>query len=75
MEKDFEFFMKNINTFYEQYGPSFIAVKGERVIGVYESLERAVVETSKSHKIGTFLVQQCVENPETLVAHFSGIIQ
>lgn len=72
MTKDYEFFLKNLASLYKRYGPQFVAIKDEQVLGAYQTLEEAVMETAKTYALGTFLVQQCAENPESLVAHFAG---
>ena len=72
MPNDYAFFLDNISTLYKQYGDSFLAIKDGRILGAYKTLEDAVVETAKTHALGSFLVQQCVDNPESLVAHFAG---
>lgn len=37
----------------------FVVIKGEQLIGVYDDELAAVRETSKTHELGTFLVQKC----------------
>lgn len=41
------------------YGHKFIVIKDCKVIGVYESRQEALYETSKIAKMGTFAVQEC----------------
>ena len=74
MTRDYDFFLKNLHSLYERYGPVFVAIKDEKILGIYPSLELAVEETAKKHALGTFIVQRCVENPDSLVAHFAGNI-
>lgn len=57
--KDFEYFLENYNKFYKDYGHKFIVIRNEQVIGVYESAIDAINNTSKTHPIGTFIVQEC----------------
>jgi len=74
MKDDFAYFIENVTALYEQYGPSFVAIKNEHILGVFSTLEDAVSETAKSHMLGSFIVQLCAKNPESLVAHFAGNI-
>lgn len=57
-EKDFNWFLENYKSLYAEYGLSFIAIKNEKVIGVYKSFAEGVNETRKTEADGTFIVQQ-----------------
>ena len=72
MTNDYAYFLQNVTELYKQHGPAFVAIKDECVLGVYTTLEEAVIETARSHELGTFIVQQCAESPESLIAHFAG---
>jgi len=59
LEKEFDFFVSNKKEFVKKYKGKYIAIKGHKVLGAYNSLPEAVNETSKSEELGTFLVQEC----------------
>lgn len=71
MDSDFEFFKRNMVDLYKEYGDRFIVIKDERVLGVYDSFEKAINETLKTEKLGDFLVQQCTDND----ANFTHVFQ
>jgi len=69
---DYDYFTNNLATLYKQYGRRFLVIKNEQVIGTYNSFDDAFNETTKTEKLGTFLTQECVENPEDLILTFQG---
>ena len=58
LTREFEFYLAHQEEMVEQYDGKVIALKGGRVLGVYDSELAAVTELQKSHELGTFLVQR-----------------
>lgn len=58
LRREFEFYLAHQEEMVEQYDGRVIALKGGRVLGVYDSELAAVTELQKSHALGTFLVQR-----------------
>jgi hypothetical protein len=69
-ESDYNYFIENLKSLYKEYGGKFLAIKDEAVIGSYDSFLDAFYETVKTQKLGTFIIQECVDDPEKLVQHF-----
>ena len=65
LEEEFNFYLKNQSELVEKYNGKFIVIKGHEVIGVYDDELQAVMETSKQHELGTFLVQKCEPGEES----------
>ena len=59
LEKEFNYYLQHQAELIRKYKGKFIAIKGDVVIGAYESDLEAVEEVSKLHELGTFLVQKC----------------
>ncbi len=59
LEKEFKYYIKNQKDLVKKYNGKFIVIKNEKVIGSYDDEIRAVEETAKTEKLGTFLVQKC----------------
>lgn len=57
--KDFEWFVFNNKRLFKKYGEKFLAIKDQKVIGVFDNYADAVRQTSLKEKLGTFIVQQC----------------
>jgi hypothetical protein len=60
LEPEFEFYKAHQDELTKKHLGKFIVIKGESVIGVYDSEMDAYLETEKSHKVGTFLIQHCL---------------
>jgi hypothetical protein len=59
LQKEFDYFLEQQDELVKEHRGKFVVIKNQRVLGVYDSELEAVVETSKSEKLGTFLVQKC----------------
>lgn len=57
--KDFKWFLENYNDLFLKYGRKFLAIKDQKVIGVYDEAGEAVRQTMKSEELGSFIVQKC----------------
>jgi fibrillarin-like rRNA methylase len=71
-DQDFEYFIQNMGSFYEQYGHKFLAIKNKNILGAYDSFNIALDETLKNNDVGTFIIQECFKNREESVNHFQG---
>ena len=69
---DYDFFINNLTALYKEYGHRFLAIKNETVIGAYNSFDDALTETLKTEAPGTFLIQECVADPNDLILTFQG---
>ncbi len=59
LEKEFKYYLANQDELLKKYSGKIIVIKGEKVIGVYNSELEALSETRKEHELGTFLIQKC----------------
>lgn len=59
LQQEFEYYISHQAELVEKYSGKYIVIKNRKVIGVYDSEDMAVTETSKSETLGTFLVQLC----------------
>ncbi|WP_027064553.1 hypothetical protein [Maribacter sp. Hel_I_7] len=64
LEKEFKFYLDNQSALLETYGGSFIVIKGNEVLGSYNSEIEALTESRKSNEVGTFLIQKCSPGDE-----------
>jgi len=65
MEKEFRYYLDHQAELVAKYDGKFIAIKDEKVVGVFDSELKAVQETAKHHSLGSFLVQKCEPGPES----------
>lgn len=64
LEKEFRYYLDNQDELVKKYKGKVIAIKNQKVIGVYDSEITAIQETSKNESLGTFLVQKCTLDKE-----------
>ena len=58
LQPEFEFYLSHQDEMVEKYDGKYIVIKDKAVLGAYDDELSAVVETQKSHELGTFLVQK-----------------
>jgi hypothetical protein len=58
LEKEYDYFLSHKDTLFANYFNRVIVIKGEEVIGDYDTKEEALRETIKKHELGTFLIQE-----------------
>jgi hypothetical protein len=56
---EFDYYLKHQDELVKEYNGKFIVIKGQKVIGAYDSELDAVQKTAEQHEMGTFLVQKC----------------
>lgn len=59
LEKEFIYYIEHQDEMVKKYNGRVIVIKDQQVIGDYNSEVEAIEETSKTHPLGTFLVQKC----------------
>jgi len=71
LEKEFEYYLKNQEQLVKQYSGRVLVIKNCTVIGVYDSDQEAIEETTKQHELGTFLVQLCEAGVDSVTQTFN----
>lgn len=61
-DMDYQWFLDNYDELYQKYGDSYIAIKNQKVLGVYTSFAQGVLTTQKTEEPGTYIVQHCNGN-------------
>jgi hypothetical protein len=59
LEREFRYYLAHQDELVRQYSGKVLAIKGQKVIGVFDSEAEAVHTTAKAHELGTFIVQRC----------------
>jgi len=68
---ELNFFIENQASLVEMYLGKYIVLKGNKVVGVYDSALQAYLEAQKKHKIGSFMIQSCIPGPEAYTVTIS----
>lgn len=61
LEKEYRYFESVASELAKTHLHKFAVIKGEKVIGIYDTMQEALKKTAKDHKLGTFIIQQCEE--------------
>ena len=57
LEREFEFYRRNRDVLAEKHDGKFITIKGEKVMGVFDSHREAFDSVYPEHKRGTVCIQ------------------
>ena len=66
---EFEYYLSQKADFLRQYQGKIIVLKDKKILGIYDDRLKAIQETAKTHKIGTFLVQEVTESAHEALYH------
>jgi len=70
LEKEFKYYLEHQKELLKEYKGKYVVIKDCEVIGAYDDEIVAVEETSKTHQLGTFLVQKCEPGSESYTQTF-----
>ena len=59
LQNEYGYYLAHHDELAKQNLGKFLVIKGQKVIGVFDSDLEAIRGTSATHEIGTFLVQKC----------------
>lgn len=65
LEKEFNYYIAHQDELVKAHRGKYVVIKNQDVIGVYDTDLEAIQETSKTHELGTFLVQRCEPGTES----------
>lgn len=69
LRQEFEQYLARKDEYLSKYAGKVIVLRDGALLGVYEDRKTALLETSKSHTLGTFLVQSVVQEDEQVRVH------
>jgi hypothetical protein len=69
-DADYRYFLDNLDELYREHGHKFLVVKNRTVVSTHDSFMDAFISATKDHALGTFIIQECVDDPEKLVQTF-----
>ena len=61
--EELAFFIANQENLVRDYQGKFVAIKGQKILGVYSDAISAYTETQKDYPAGTFMIQPCEPGP------------
>lgn len=70
LEREFKYFLEHQEQLVNEHRGKYVVIKGDEVLGAYETELEAVQQASKEHELGTFLVQKCEPGTESYTQTF-----
>ena len=70
LEKEFEYYIEHQDELVKKFNGRVLVIKGEEVVGDYETEQEAYFESIKKYKSGTFLIQKCSPGKESYTQTF-----
>ena len=67
LENEYKFYEDNKNNFINKYLNKYIVIKGDKVLGVFNSSEDAIKNAVQENELGTFLVQYVNEDEPQVI--------
>ena len=69
-DPNYVWFMENLSELVKKFDNRFVVIKDKTIIGDYPALKIAYVETVKTERPGTFLIQLCSFDLSSITAVF-----
>lgn len=63
-DRELNFFVKNQERLVKEHLGKALAIKGEDILGVYDSPLEAYLEMQRRQQLGTVMIQVCTPGPE-----------
>lgn len=70
LEREYNYYLDNKEKLLKRYQNRVVVIKNEKILGDYDSKEKALKETAKKHELGTFLIQEISEEEINNVQRF-----
>lgn len=70
LQAEFNYYLEHQDKLVERYRGRVIVIKGTEILGDYDTEFEAYQATSKTHKLGTFLIQKCEPGAGAYTATF-----
>lgn len=74
LDKEYKYYQDNQKTFIEKYKGKVLVIKGEEIVGVYDDETVAYKDSVSKFDLGTFLIQKCVPEEDTVQTFHSRVI-
>ena len=68
LRDEFEHYLTNQAKFAEKYEGKVLVIKNKTIVGVYDNESEAIRESSQNYELGSFLIQRCSADPESVVS-------
>ena len=70
LEKEFKYYIENQKELVQKYEGKYIVIRGEKVVGSYNTEAEAYGKSIKKYELGTFMIQLCSPGKESYTHTF-----
>jgi len=70
LEKEFNYFIDNQDKLVNLYNGKYLVIKGEAVVGVFNTEIEAYLDAVNKFGLGNFLIQKCTQGKEAYTQTF-----
>ena len=70
-KENFAYFLEQLPQLLAEHRGEFVVIFDCKILAFYKSFEEAYFETIKTHKLGTFIIQECVETTKNEYTFYS----
>jgi hypothetical protein len=74
LDKEYKYYLSNQKALLKEYKGKVLVIKDEKITGVYDSEAEAYQDSILKYELGTFLIQKCVPEDETIQTFHSNVI-
>ena len=71
LDKEYKFYLKNQAELVKKYKGKFLVIKDEKIVSVFGTREEAYNNAVAQYKLGTFLIQECLESNKDVIQTFN----
>ncbi|MGH7202934.1 MAG: hypothetical protein ACREHC_00645 [Candidatus Levyibacteriota bacterium] len=66
LDKEYKYYKDNQESLLQKHKNKVLVIIGEEVVGVYDDEASAYQDSISKYKLGTFLIQKCLPEEETI---------
>ena len=70
LKAEFQYYLENQQCLAHKHEGKILVIKNQQVIGIYDNEKDAMETTIPKHKLGTFLIQKCSADPDSVIWKF-----
>jgi hypothetical protein len=70
-DKELEFFIENQDKLVKLYPDKLLILRGQEIVGVYDTPLEAYLRAQEKYEIGTFMLQPCQPGPQAYTVTIS----
>lgn len=71
LEKEFQYFIQHQNDLVKKHNGKYIVLRGEEIVGVFDTIADAYEDSIKKFPPGTFFIQKCIPGTSAYTQTFN----